>query len=98
MLYFFIHIPGNEVHQLQKKMPKGSMCLIQMQTGSSRYYGVMKEDAKETLMHSLSPESLDHLEMLDKAVFRLFFLQNIGDTISCVGNRSLLMHLSDENG
>jgi len=97
MLYFFVNIPNQEIIQLQKKLPRGSFCLFQIQGGSSRYYGLMKKEAKDIFRESLSPETLQNLEFLDKTVFRMFFLQNISDSISCIGNRAMLMHLSDED-
>lgn len=97
MLYFFVNIPNQEIIQLQKKLPRGSFCLFQIQGGSSRYYGLMKNDAREIFKENLSNETLQNLEYLDKNVFRMFFLQNINDSITCIGNRAMLMHLSDES-
>jgi hypothetical protein len=97
MLYFFLNIPDDEIVKLQNHLPKGSFCLFQVQVGSSRYYGVIKNDAFPELQRNLTPETTRHLEKLDKNVFRMFFLQNIGDSIACIGNRTLLVHLSDED-
>lgn len=97
MVYFFINIPHDEVQKLEKMLPKGSYCLFQVQSGSTRYYGMLKEEAYQTLMTVLSPETSQHVELLDKTVFQHFFLQNISDQIYCLGNRRLMLHLSDEN-
>ena len=96
MIYFFINIPYNEIIQLENKLPKGSYCLFQVQTSSTRYYGMIKKDAYLLLKESLSKETQQNLEQLDKTVFQLFFLQNISDNITCIGNRRLMIHLSDE--
>lgn len=97
MIYFFINIPQNEMAQLENKLPKGSFCLFQIQSGSSRFYGMIKKDAYQTLKDALSKESLQYFEPVDKNVFQLFFLQNVTDKIICIGNRRLMIHLSDEN-
>jgi hypothetical protein len=97
VLYFFINIPVNEIFQLENKLPKGCYCFFQVQAGSTRYYGMIKKDAFALLKESLSHETVQNLELLDKNVFQLFFLQNISDNITCLGNRRLMIHLSADN-
>jgi len=96
MLYFFINIPYNEIIQFENRLPKGSYCLFQVQSSTSRYYGIMKKEAYQILKEYLPKESLANIELLDKKIFQLFFLQNISDNISYFGNRRLMVHLSDE--
>lgn len=96
MIYFFINIPLNEVARLEEKLPKGCYCLFQMQSASSRYYGILKKDAYPTFLQSLTEETKKNLELLDKNVFQLFFLSNISDEISYLGNRRLMVYISDE--
>jgi len=96
VLYFFINMPLSDVLKLEEKLPKGSFCLFQMQSGSSRYYGIIKKDAYSVLLELVSPESKENLETLDKTVFQHFFLLNASDNITYVGNRRLMMYLSDE--
>ena len=96
MIYFFISIGNHEIAQLQQNLSKDSFCLFQLQPSSSRYYGMIKKASIEQFEKSLTPEAASNLEYVDEAVFKLFFLQNIGESISCIGNRRLLMHLSDE--
>lgn len=97
MIYFFINIPLNEVNKLEDRLPKGSYCLFQMQSASSRYYGIIKKDSFHLLMESLTEESKNNVEKLDKDVFQMFFLQNISDSITYVGNRRLMAYISDES-
>jgi hypothetical protein len=98
MIYFFINMPLNEIVLLESKLPKGCFCFFQVQSATNRYYGMIKKDAFLLLKEILSNESQQNLELLDKNVFQLFFLQNISDNITCIGNRRLMVHLSDENG
>jgi len=97
MIYFFINMPLNEASRLEDRLPKGCYCLFQMQSPSSRYYGIMKKEAYQTLLESVSEETRNHIEVLDKDVFQLFFLNNISDGISYLGNRRLMVYLSDED-
>lgn len=97
MIYFFINIPLNEVIKLEDRLPKGSYCLFQMQSASSRYYGIIRKDSFPLLMETLTEESKNNVEKLDKNVFQMFFLQNISDSITYVGNRRLMAYISDEN-
>lgn len=96
MIYFFINIPLNEMLRLEEKLPKGCYCLFQMQSASSRYYGIMKKDAYASFVQSLSEETKKNLEVLDKTVFQLFFLSNSSDEITYLGNRRLMVYISDE--
>jgi hypothetical protein len=95
VLYFFINMPLDELIKLEEKLPKGSYCLLQIQTGSTRYYGIIKKDAYPVLIESVSPETKQNLETLEKTVFQHFFLQNASDNITFLGNRRLIMYLSD---
>lgn len=97
MIYFFINIPDAELIQLENKLPKGCFCFFQVQSGSTRYYGMIKKDAYPLLIDALSQETRQNLELLDKNVFQLFFLQNISDNITCIGNRRLMIHLSADS-
>lgn len=97
MIYFFINIPPREVEKMEGALPKGSYCLFQMQSASSRYYGIMKKDAYPVFMQSLTEETRKNLETIDKTVFQYFFLNNISDNISYVGNRRLMAYISDES-
>ena len=76
MIYFFINMPLSELAKLEDNLPKGSYCLFQMQSSSSRYYGIMKKDAYAILSQTLTEESKKNVEVLDKTVFQLFFLSN----------------------
>jgi hypothetical protein len=97
MIYFYINISSNEVSLLQQKLAKGTYCLFQLQGGTSRFYGMVKKGTKNEFLALLTPETLQHIEYLEKPIFKLFLLQNISDSICCIGNRGLLLHLSDEN-
>jgi hypothetical protein len=90
-------MPLNEILQLDEKLPKGSYCLFQVQSASSRYYGIIKKDAYPILVQSLTEETKKNVETLDKNIFQTFFLQNISDSITYIGNRRLIMYISDEN-
>jgi hypothetical protein len=57
---------------------------------------MIKKEAFPVLTASLSEESSKNFERLEKTVFQMFFLQNISDNISCIGNRRLMIHLSDD--
>ena len=96
MIYFFINMPPSELAKIEDKLPKGSYCLFQMQSSSSRYYGIMKKDAFAAFGETLSEESKKNLEVLDKTVFQLFFLSNSSDEITYTGNRRLMVYISDE--
>jgi|SRR4051812_2336076 hypothetical protein len=97
MLYFFINITPNELILIQKTLTKGSFCLFQLQSGTSRYYGLIRKAVQEEFTAMLTADTREHLEYLDKQVFKHFFLQNMSDTIYSIGNRGLLYHLSDES-
>ncbi|HUQ65702.1 MAG TPA: hypothetical protein VM101_06090 [Flavitalea sp.] len=97
MIYFFINIPFNEAMNLEDKLPRGSYCLFQMQSASSRFYGIMKKDLFPLLLQTLSEDSKQNIETLDKQIFQMFFLQNISDSITYLGNRRLMTYISDEN-
>jgi hypothetical protein len=90
-------MPLNEVEKMENVLPKGSYCLFQMQSSSSRYYGIMKKDAYSLFVQSLTEDSRKNLEVLDKTVFQMFFLNNMSDNISYFGNRRMMVYLSDEN-
>lgn len=96
MIYFFINIPPREVEKMEGVLPKGSYCLFQMQAASSRYYGIMKKDTYPVFMQALTEETRKNLETIEKTVFQHFFLNNISDNISYVGNRRLIAYISDE--
>lgn len=96
MIYFFINMPLNEVEKMENTLPKGSYCLFQMQNASTRYYGIMKKDAFNTFLQSLSEETRKNLETIDKTVFQYFFLNNSSDNITYLGNRRLMVYISDE--
>ena len=97
MIYFFINLPLNEVMILEDKLPKGSYCLFQMQSASSRYYGIIRKDAYQLLLQTISEESKKNIETLEKNIFQMFFLQNSSDSITYMGNRRLMAYISDEN-
>lgn len=97
MIYFFINMPPREVEKMEETLPKGSYCLFQMQNASSRYYGIMKKDAYQAFVQSLGEETRKNLETIEKIVFQYFFLNNISDNITYVGNRKLMVYISDEN-
>jgi len=97
MIYFFISMPLNEVLNIEDKLPRASYCLMQLQSTSSRYYGIMKKDAYAAFVLLLSEDTKKNLETLEKNIFQMFFLQNISDSITFLGNRRLMMYLSDEN-
>lgn len=97
MIYFFINMPLNELEKMEEKLPKGSFCLFQVQNATSRYYGIMKKDAYAAFMQGLGEETRKNLETIDKTVFQHFFLNNISDDISYIGNKRLMVYISDEN-
>jgi hypothetical protein len=97
MIYFFINLPLNEVMMLEDKLPKGSYCLFQMQSASSRYYGIIRKDSYQLLLQTISEESKKNVETLEKNIFQMFFLQNSSDSITYMGNRRLMAYISDEN-
>jgi len=97
MIYFFINLPLNEVMMLEDKLPKGSYCLFQMQSASSRYYGIIRKDSYQMLLQTISEESKKNIETLEKNIFQMFFLQNSSDSITYMGNRRLMAYISDEN-
>lgn len=97
MIYFFINMPLNELMKLEDRLPKGCYCLFQMQSASSRYYGIIRKDSFPVLMETLTEESKKNVETLDKNIFQMFFLQNISDTITYLGNRRLMSYISDES-
>jgi hypothetical protein len=90
-------MPLNEVEKMENVLPKGSYCLFQMQNASSRYYGIMKKDAYSVFMQTLGEETRKNLEAIEKSVFQYFFLNNMSDNISYLGNRRLMVYISDEN-
>ena len=96
MIYFFVNIGNIEIANLQQALPKDCFCLFQLQPSSTRYYGMIKKGCMPQFEKSLTPETASYLEYVDEDVFKLFFLQNYGDSITCIGNRRLLMYLSDE--
>ena len=96
MIYFFINIPLNELEKLEDILPKGCYCLFQMQNASTRYYGIIRKDSYALMIQTLTDESKKNVEMLDKNIFQMFFLQNISDNITYVGNRKLMAYISDE--
>jgi hypothetical protein len=96
MTYFFINISGKELDALLDRLPRGSYCFFQVQQGSTRYYCMIKDEAFSVLNRSLASETQQNVEVLDKNVFQLFFLQNISDNINYIGNRRLMIHLSSE--
>jgi hypothetical protein len=87
----------NELLRIEDKLQKGSYCLFQFQSTSSRYYGIMKKEAYAGFLQALSEETKKNLETLDKTVFQLFFLNNSTDQITYFGNRRLMVYLGDEN-
>jgi hypothetical protein len=97
MIYFFINISGKELDILVENLPRGSFCFFQVQPASTRYYCMIREDAFSILERVLPSETRQNVEMLDKNVFQLFFLQNISDRINYIGSKRLLNHLSAEN-
>jgi hypothetical protein len=96
MIYFFINIPLSELAKLEDILPKGCYCLFQMQNASTRYYGIIRKDSYPLMMQTLTEESKKNVEILDKNIFQMFFLQNISDSITYVGNRKLMAYISDE--
>jgi hypothetical protein len=96
MVYFFVNCNNNDIQKLQTNLPKDCFCLFQLQPSSRRYYGIIKKTSAPLLPKALSEESVPFLEYVDENAFKLFFLQNVGDTMYCIGNRRLLIHLSDE--
>jgi hypothetical protein len=96
MIYFFINIPLNEVLKLEDVLPKGCYCLFQMQNASTRYYGIIRKDSYQLMLQTLTEDSKKNVEMLDKNIFQMFFLQNISDSIIYLGNRKLMAYISDE--
>jgi hypothetical protein len=96
MIYFFINIPLNEVEKLEDVLPKGCYCLFQMQYASTRYYGIIRKDSYPLMLQTLSEDSKKNVETLDKNIFQTFFLQNISDNITYLGNRKLMAYISDE--
>jgi hypothetical protein len=96
MIYFFINIPLSELEKLEDILPKGCYCLFQMQNASTRYYGIIRKDSYALMIQTLTDESKKNVEMLDKNIFQMFFLQNISDNITYVGNRKLMAYISDE--
>jgi hypothetical protein len=49
------------------------------------------------MLQTLTEDSKKNVEMLDKNIFQMFFLQNISDNITYLGNRKLMAYISDEN-
>jgi len=96
MIYFFINIPLNEVSKLEDVLPKGCYCLFQMQNASTRYYGIIRKDSYPLMLQTLTEDSKKNVEMLDKNIFQMFFLQNISDSIVYLGKRKLMAYISDE--
>lgn len=82
---------------MESVLPKGSYCLFQMQSASSRYYGIMKKDAYPLFIQCLTEETRKNLEAIEKTVFQYFFLNNISDNIDYLGNRRLMAYISDES-
>lgn len=97
MIYFFINMPQNELEKMEDVLPKGSYCLFQMQNASTRYYGIMKKDAYPQFIQTLTEDTRKNLETIKKNVFQYFFLNNISDNVSYIGNRRLMVYISDEN-
>lgn len=95
MIYFFVNIDGNDLQKLQTNLPKDCFCLFQLQPSSKRYYGIIKKGSVSLLQKALPEEAAGLLEFVDENAFRVFFLQNVGDTMSCIGNRRLLIHLAE---
>lgn len=96
MIYFFINIPLNELSKLEDILPRGSYCFFQMQNASTRYYGIIRKDSYPLMIQTLTDESKKNVEMLDRNIFQMFFLQNISDSITYLGNRKLMAYISDE--
>jgi hypothetical protein len=96
MIYFFINIPLDELAKLEEVLPKGCYCFFQMQNTSTRYYGIIRKDSYPLMLQSLTDDSKKNVETLDKNIFQMFFLQNISDSITYVGNRKLMAYISDE--
>ncbi len=82
---------------MEDVLPKGSYCLFQMQNATSRYYGIMKKDAYPVFAKTLGEETRKNLEAIEKSVFQYFFLNNISDNITYLGNKRLISYISDEN-
>src|SRR5688572_10151216 len=97
MIYFFISMPPNELEKMENTLPKGSYCLFQIQSAITRYYGIMKKDAYPAFIQCLTEETRKNLEAIDKTVFQYFFLNNISDDITYLGNRRLMAYISDES-
>lgn len=97
MIYFFINIPLNELAKLEDTLPKGCYCLFQMQNTSNRYYGIIRKDSYPIMLQTLTEDSKKNVEMLEKNIFQMFFLQNISDSITYMGNRKLMAYISDES-
>jgi hypothetical protein len=68
-----------------------------MQSASTRYYGIIRKDSYPLMLQTLTEDSKKNVEMLDKNIFQMFFLQNISDNITYLGNRKLMAYISDEN-
>ena len=96
MIYFFINIPLLELGKLEDVLPKGCYCLFQMQNASTRYYGIIRKDSYPLMMQTLMEDSRKNVEVLEKNIFQMFFLQNISDSITYLGNRKLMAYISDE--
>lgn len=98
MIYFFINMPLNEALKMEDTLPKGSYLLFQVQSASSRYYGIMKKDAYAVFLQLLTEDTRKNLETIDKTIFQHFFLNNASDNnITYVGNRRLMVYISDES-
>ena len=82
---------------MEETLPKGSYCLFQMQNASTRYYGIMKKDAYQAFTQLLTEETRKNLEIIEKTVFQYFFLNNISDNITYLGNRRMMVYISDES-
>ena len=63
---------------------------------STRYYGIIRKDSYQLMLQTLTEDSKKNVEMLDKNIFQMFFLQNISDSIIYLGNRKLMAYISDE--
>lgn len=88
MVYFCVHIPHNEIINLQQQLHEDNFCLVCFEANSDEHYGVVRESNYNDLLHILSAETLEQLEYLTVNELR----QQFGNRqpLQFFGNRQLL--------
>jgi hypothetical protein len=86
MVYFVVIINYNEIVQIQKNLPSHTYCLFQSE--GSQYYGAVDEISYQSLLHTLTAETLENLEYLNEEEFSRFISSR--KTTNCIGSNRVI--------